>query len=874
MASTNSRWSRLSLQAKIFILCLVLVLGLSGTLLLFSFQRANALAMDSLQSALSGTRNLYLNLEADRVEKLSLINSVIVQSPYFKAAVAEMDEATTLDSARDMVEQVGSDFMIITDFEGEVVARTDLPVLTGVDLSADPLVADALEGYEVGGVWRESERLYHAVSVPLLIGDELIGVVVSGYEIGDELAQSIKNFANCEAVFFLKTDAGYTQTGSTLGENTGILGAWLASSSMPFDAEDVRIDMMGETYQTIFVPLETAAEETVGLFAAMRSRDAELAPFRAFQRSVLLAGLVGVLVAGLASHVLARGLVRPIQRLVDVTHKIREGDYRSEVDVSSGDEIGTLAKAFRSLLGELREKQVMEKFISRSAAEMIQRSDASARVGGERRPVTVLFSDLKAHALLKETTSEPGTVLRKVNRALGRQAELVERYGGQVDKFIGDRMMAVFKGEDRVWPAIRCAVSIQHMTELEDKGEVLVPSIGVSAGDAIFGAVGSASRLDYTLLGPAVYVAGRLASDAHPGEVLLSQEAYELVKDRTAAEALAPLTLQGFDAPVGVFSVSTGTARQTQLSQSRAAASKGELPTLVDGTDGDVAELALSSLEPGVALGKRYEIRRVLGSGGMGMVFQAYDRDLDELVALKVLRPDIASMDPSILERFKTEIRVARRITHRNIVRTFDFGEEGGIRFITMEFVQGMTLKQLIRGRGALPAGVGLQIAKQACAGLVAAHEANVVHRDVKPQNIMLTHQSDVKIMDFGIVREQEKSNVTEIGLVMGTPDYMSPEQAQGKRDLDYRSDVYSLGVVLFEMFTGELPFPGTTPMSVAMKHVQEAPREPRAMRAAIPEVLSNVILRCLQKNPEDRYQKMSYLQAELYRISAMTKAA
>jgi serine/threonine-protein kinase len=876
VASTNSFWSRLGLQAKIFVLCLVLVVGLSGTLLLFSFQRANTLAMSSLQSALSGTRELYKNLEADRIEKLSLINSVIVESPYFKAAVAEMDAATTLDSARDMVEQVGSDFMIVTDFDGDVVARTDLPALTGVDLSADPLVADALAGYEVGGVWRESERLYHAVSVPLLVGPELIGAVVSGYEIGDQLARSIKNFASCEAVFFSSTSDGYVPVGSTLGDNTGTLGSWLSAASMPLDAEDVRVELMGETYQTIFAPLVTADQETVGLFAALRSRDAELAPFRAFQRSVLFAGLIGVLVAGVASNVLARGLVRPIQRLVEVTHKIREGDYRSEVDVSSGDEIGTLARAFRSLLGELREKQMMEKFISRSAADMIQRTDASPKLGSEKRPVTVLFSDLKAHALLKAAASDPATVLDQVNRALGRQADLVERYGGQVDKFIGDRMMAVFKGENRVWPAIRCAISIQHMTELGDQNEVLVPSIGVSAGEAVFGAVGSANRLDYTLLGPAVHVAGRLASDAHPGEVLLSQEAYELVKDRTAAEPLPPLELQGFDEPVGVFSVSTGTARQTQLSQSRAAASKGDVPTIVDGVDTDAAEpeLSLSSLEPGSALGKRYEIRRVLGSGGMGMVFQAYDRDLDELVALKVLRPDIATMDPSVLERFKTEIRVARRITHRNIVRTFDFGEVGGIRFITMEFVQGMTLKQLIRARGALPAGVGVQIAKQACAGLVAAHEANVVHRDVKPQNIMLTHQSDVKIMDFGIVREQEKSSITEIGLVMGTPDYMSPEQAQGKGNVDYRSDVYSLGVVLYEMFTGQLPFAGTTPMSVALKHVQEVPREPRAIHSDVPDVLSNVIMRCLEKHPDARYQKMSFLQAELYRITATINAA
>ena len=224
-------------------------------------------------------------------------------------------------------------------------------------------------------------------------------------------------------------------------------------------------------------------------------------------------------------------------------------------------------------------------------------------------------------------------------------------------------------------------------------------------------------------------------------------------------------------------------------------------------------------------LGKRYEIRRVLGSGGMGMVFQAKDHDLDELVALKVLRPEIASMNPSILERFKTEIRVARRITHRNVVRTFDFGDANGIKFISMEFVQGMTLKQLIRSKGALPISVGLQIAKQACNGLVAAHEQGVVHRDVKPQNMMLTPQSEVKIMDFGIVRENGESSMTQTGLVIGTPDYMSPEQAEGKADLDQRSDIYSFGVVLYEIFTGSTPFKGTTPMGVAMQHIQDGLR-------------------------------------------------
>ncbi|HLE68136.1 MAG TPA: protein kinase, partial [Vicinamibacteria bacterium] len=813
-----------------------------------------------------------------RLEKLQLINSVIVESPYFKAAVVEMDAATTLDSAQTMVEQVGSDFMIVTDVDGRVVARTDIPALTGVDLSATPLVGKAIEGESFGGVWREENRLYHAVSVPFGVGEEILGAVVTGYEIDDELAQDIKRFAECEVVFFAKTEAGYQEAGTTLAESTTALRDWLSTASVPAESEDVRLPLQGETFQAIFAPLATPPhgptdnDEPVGLFAALRSRDRELAGFRSFQRSVLLVGLLGVAVAVGASHFLASGIARPLRKLVTITDRIREGDYSSDVEAPSGGEIGALASAFRSLLGELREKQVMEKFLSKSAAEMIQKTDPGVAGMGERRPVTVLFSDLKAHAAFKEGNEDPKEVLRRVNHSLSRQSELVERYGGQVDKFVGDRMMAIFKGEDKVWPAIRCAISIQHLLDSDGDKAALVPGIGVSTGDAVFGAVGSSSRLDYSLLGRAVHVAGRLADEALPGDVLLSQEAYAKVQDRASAEALPPLKLQGIEEAVPVYSLSTGTIRQQKIASARTASgpSGTSAATLVDGKREKPA-LTLSSLEPGTVLVKRYEIRRVLGSGGMGMVFQAHDRDLDEPVALKILRPEIAGMDPQILERFKTEIRVARRIAHRNVVRTYDFGDADGIKFISMEFIQGMTLKQLFRSKGALPLGVGLQIAKQAAAGLVAAHDMGVVHRDVKPHNIMLTPQSDVKIMDFGIVRDTTKSEgsgMTQTGTIMGTPDYMSPEQAMGKGDLDHRSDVYSFGVVLYEMFTGALPFRGESPIAIALKHIQEEPKAPRAVNPKMPPELESIIQRAMRKPPESRYPTMADLLADLYRLS------
>jgi serine/threonine-protein kinase len=873
--STDSSWSKLGLQAKIFLVSLLLVVGLTSALLWFSYRRASQLAQDTLRVALGSTRELYENLEADRLEKLQLINSVIVESPYFKAAVAEMDAATTLDSAQTMVEQVGSDFMIVTDVEGRIVARTDLPALTGVDLSGTPLVGKAIEGESFGGVWREEDRLYHAVSVPFGVGEEILGAVVTGYIIDDELAQDIKRFAECEVVFFARTDAGYQEAGTTLAESTAALRDWLQAASMPAESEDVRLPLRGETFQAIFVPLTTAPTENgepVGLFAALRSRDRELAAFRSFQRSVLLVGLLGIAVAVAASHFLASGIARPLRKLVTVTDRIREGDYSSDVDAPAGGEIGALASAFRSLLGELREKQVMEKFLSKSAAEMIQKTDPGAAATGEKRPVTILFSDLKSHAAFKEGTDDPTEVLRRVNYSLSRQAELVERYGGQVDKFVGDRMMAVFKGEDRVWPAIRCAISIQHLLDAESDKAALVPGIGLSTGEAVFGAVGSSNRLDYSLLGRAVHVAGRLADEALPGDVLLSREAYAEIHDRASAEPLPPLKLQGIEEAVPVYSLSTGTIRHQQIASARTAsgASGTSDSTLVEGVT-EKAALTLSSLEPGAVLGRRYEIRRVLGSGGMGMVFQAHDRDLDEPVALKILRPEIASMDPQILERFKTEIRVARRIAHRNVVRTYDFGDADGIKFISMEFIQGMTLKQLFRSKGALPLGVGLRIAKQAASGLVAAHDMGVVHRDVKPQNIMLTPQSEVKIMDFGIVRDTTKSaesGMTQTGTIIGTPDYMSPEQAMGKGDLDHRSDVYSFGVVLYEMFTGVLPFRGDTPISIAMKHIREEPKPPRAVNPKIPPELEAIIQKAMRKAPEARYPRMADMLADLYRLS------
>jgi eukaryotic-like serine/threonine-protein kinase len=283
------------------------------------------------------------------------------------------------------------------------------------------------------------------------------------------------------------------------------------------------------------------------------------------------------------------------------------------------------------------------------------------------------------------------------------------------------------------------------------------------------------------------------------------------------------------------------------------------------------------NLERGTLFAERYEVQETLGKGGMGVVYRAHDRKLDEDVAVKLLRPEVMREDATLLERFKQEIKLARRITHRNVLRTHDFGETNGIPYISMEYLEGVTLKDLVRQKGALPLPVGLRIAKQMCQGLDAAHHQGVVHRDIKPQNMLIMPESgDLKIMDFGIARLSEvkgAKGMTSTGTVMGTPDYMAPEQAQGE-PADFRSDIYSLGVVFFEIFTGHLPFTGDSVMTVVLNHIQKPPPAPRSVNPRVPEELEAVILRCLAKEPAGRYESVEAILDELTALSSKAEAA
>jgi serine/threonine-protein kinase len=673
----------MGLTGKILLFIAALVVALVGGTLVFTTVQADRLARSTIDAGLRETRDVWQAIQSDRFNKLKLGVRVLANDPYFKAALGERDQATTLDSLGERGQDLGADFMMATDPAGLLVARTDRPSATGDDLSADPIVRRALEGEDSATLWRQGDRLFTAVAVPMQTGPELVGVLVAGYGLNEAVASQIRKLTHSEIAFVVQSPGQPARlTVSSLGTREASLSATLARPELAgAETAPFEIDLDGDRHIGVRIPLKTAAGEQIGAALALRSLAAETASFRQFRNSLVLVSL-GVMALGLlAAWGAAARITGPVRKLVGLVERIRDGSLSGAVAVQGRDEIGVLARAFNALVADLREKD-------------------------------------------------------------------------QMISFLRDGMTAM-----------------------------------------------------------------RQASATTP----------------------------------------TATAVAT------------DAPTVA-------ARAASSGLPRGQVFADRYEVLGTLGKGGMGVVYRARDRQLDEIVALKLLRPEALASDPTLLERFKQEIKLARRITHRNVLRTHDFGETAGVPYISMEYLEGVTLKDLVRNRGALPLGVGLSIAKQMCHGLGAAHEGGVVHRDIKPQNMLILPETgELKIMDFGIARvssvDAGGSGLTTAGTVMGTPDYMPPEQAQG-RPADFRSDLYSLAVVLFETFTGKLPFKGETPMAIVVAHIQQAPPRPRALNPKLPPELEAAILKGLQKDPAKRWQTTDEILEALSAISTKAEAA
>ncbi len=495
------------------------------------------------------------------------------------------------------------------------------------------------------------------------------------------------------------------------------------------------------------------------------------------------------------------------------------------------------------------------------------RSEIDEELRRHKAKLTVLFTDVVGSTGYFDRYGDTAGLLL-LHRHDHLVITAVEEFQGRVIKTIGDSVMAEFP-EPQL--AVVAAIEIQRrlfeQNQKRAESERLHVRAGINAGVSF--------RRGSDLLGDAVNVASRLTKLSGPGQILVSRSVWEATLDSDIwYKPIGRTSLEGKAETEEIYEViwtdsDVYEQLRTELGSVCARTLVDELmeasPVREKAPAAPPPQASVPRLQAAGLLPPRYEILSCLGEGGMGVVFKARDHETKEIVALKVLKQEIAT-SPTLMEAFRNELRVARKITHRNVCRIFDFTRTDEVAFISMEFVQGETLRQVLNRFGALGFRKGLKIADQMCDGLREAHAQGIVHRDLKPDNFMIDEAGNVKLMDFGLAHlVREKSTVAA-----GTPSYMAPEQTQGE-PFDQRADIYSLGLVLFEIFTGSPAFRGDTPMLVALKQVQEQPPDPREIDDMLPEHVGAAILRCLEKDPEKRFQSVDALQAALRQHAKIT---
>lgn len=676
----------LGLRARLFLGSAALLVFTIGLAVAYLTKKAQSVAEAKILEDLKTVPAIYEGYRSSQASARERQVRSLAQEPGTRALLAEVREhpETFHDSAIEFARALGARTVFFFDADGLLLARSDrapgeeagrdFSGIAWVDAPRERLTEASAFILEV----TRERALSLVASAPVTQGSgaeqRLNGVIAASFEMSGERARELALLTRGETAFVANVAArGAPWQIEVLAATprlppadvlAGLRGMPPALDSLfqgDRQPEPIEFAAGGDSYIATAVPIRSGQGEVIAALLVARSKQVEMAPFREIRRSLLAVGGVALLLSFPLSFAMAQGLAGPIRRLADGARQIARGELDVSLPAAGGGEVGALARAFATMVGELKEKAQLEALV----ADM------------QRRPGDITF----------------------------RGASLSAPSGG------------------------------------------------------------------------------------------------------------------------------------------------GTPP-----------------VEVGRLFATRYEIRSVLGRGGMGTVFRAHDRELDDDVAIKVLNRE-ADESGAMAERLRHEIRMARLITHPNVVRVHDFGEAETGRFLSMEYVPGTTLRELIDRRQGLELTPALQVAKQICRGLAAVHKAGIVHGDLKPQNVMVMGNGVAKLMDFGVARSRATSDPSRL-VVAGTPLYMSPEQAKGA-ELDDRSDIYSAGVVFYEMFTGAPPFQGRDVTEIMQMHLNDPPRDPREVRPGLPEALAWVILACLSKHRLERPASAADLDRLLMRVRA-----
>ncbi len=892
MASATERSPprrRLSLAVRIFLLLAALLSVAVAAAVFISLQQGARIAERAVQRTLDASAALQDELAARQLEEVQLKIQLIAADAGFVKYIADaqldrlgFDGAADARSIQDLLAErqsaFGFDLGMVLDADAEVLARSDQLEALQESLAEDSFVRAALDPPQpLSGYWRMGDVLYQAAIWPLAQGSDLVGFLLLANRVDGGIGERIGRASEADIAFLLPVGEAVEVVGSSLDPaDAQALRAALASdagrlaSAVRDGRAERRIELAlgGAQWVGRLRPLDAEGGPEIGAALQLTSADLAAAGYREILKAVAVAGLL-VLIVGLPlSLLLAKASLRPLTEMAGAAKAAVAGDYNARIDVGGRDELAQLAEAFESLLSDLRGERDIESYVTQLSRLMPDAAEEAAQVLAEQRIAAASAEPERAARLLVGIEHRPlasaidlhgpAEAVQEIDAWSQRLAQRAAQFGGRIVMVNGPRVLAAFEdGAAGLEAGLRWLHAVWRTSP--DAAAAL------AGGELLTGAalVGDAS---YPLaVGLPVRQVDALLADAPAGSALLPKSLGEQVQQRFGADAVARLKgLRSGNVYFGVEEARLGGFLPAPTAADAPAAGAPTLVTPRSSPAAPVREVRNVDLRPGVRFAGRYSIVSVLGSGGMGVVYKARDLELDDVVALKTLRPS-ALLDGEQLERLKSELKLARKITHPNILRTFDFGEHEGTPYLSMEYVRGLTLRQLIQQSGRVPYSAALRIARQLCAGLRAAHEVGVLHRDIKPENLILEASGNAKLMDFGIARPIRRSGPgqTEAGTYVGTPHYSSPEQLSGK-DVDHRTDIYAVGVLLSEMFSGGLPYAGSSTVELYMAQMQGEARPPSMFWPEIPAALEALILRCIAREPEQRYPDVATLIADL----------
>jgi serine/threonine-protein kinase len=886
---SRQRGFTVPLALRLFLATALLIAFAVGAAVLVTYLQGRRIAEQAVGKALTTSAAVQREFEQRRLETLQLAARLIAADAGFVKYIADAagssnlpglggDAAPDTGSMRDLLgerqKDFGLDLAILLDSHGEVLARTDENEAFKASLAKDPLVASAVhDAAPFSGYWRQGDRLYQAAVIPLAQDQDLVGFLLVALAVDDALSKSVAQVSGAQIAFLLPREDGIALIASSFdapaaAELKQILSTRKNELQPAVQGgkqlDRVSLHLAGQDWVARFAPTAAPDEAQLGTVAVLSSTDQIVGSYSAILNWVILAGIASIAVALLLSFLLAHRILRPIGRMAQAAESAAAGDYRTRIGTVGSDALGRLAKAFDSLLSDLREKSDMEGYVGHLARYLPEpTADSAAAAPAVARALTpeaphrenaaVLGVEFRHLLGMSEPARPPALLVSDVAGVRSLLETIASAHDGEIGPGGGARWHLTFTGQRRLIDAARAWAAIIRDSA---QARIAAPAGALAESDVV--SIAADDTTQRIVLGAATAQIDRLLCDAAPGQLLLTRGAGEALKAELAPDALA--------VAAGAFSGKRYYALTAATIPSLTADSA---TTVVRARPIAQAISDRSEIGPGTTLGGRYRIISTLGAGGMGVVYKAHDLELDDVVALKMLRPGVL-LDSEQLDRLKSEIKLARKITHPNVLRTFDFGEVGGRPYISMEYVRGLTLRYLLGETERVPYSAALRIARQLSAGLAAAHEVGVLHRDIKPENLILEANGNAKLMDFGIARPARRAEPghTQPGTFIGTPNYCAPEQLTGD-DVDERGDIYACGVVMSEMFCGGLPFTGSNTMEIYQAQMRNEPLLPSKLWPEIPFELEAVILRCLRRDREERYTTARDLNAALTELRA-----